>query len=335
MGSSLTSDFFESEVSSSSDSHNESRDDNEFVLGGKNFSLRHCIGNGSFSAVWLAESVDSRDKVAVKVFTTRSVEDRRAAEHEYYIGMKLTSRRSCCKTLWPFPEVLGKRVKNLEYWIYMTHFEGLNLENWLVSNRRSVLLEHEVKIVIFKVLKMVAWLHRQEIVHCDIKPTNLIVENDQDISSLRLIDFGLAQDTSVSGSCRWYRGTPDYSAPELVRCLRWGTHFDNKVDSWAVGVILYRLVSGKLPFSSHRTDMLFRKILVHKLEFQDSAWRHMSKEAVDLTRKLLQKDFSKRISARGALQHSWFSDLSESAAHSKLCVPNLRRFLGWGKNSAP
>ena len=96
-------------------------------------------------------------------------------------------------------------------------------------------------------------MHSKGIVHRDIKPENIMVSKN---GELKLIDFGLAKRQIGKKKLKTIAGTPHYMAPEIIR----GKLYDNKCDTWSMGVLLYVFMSGYLPFQAEKKNVLFDKI---------------------------------------------------------------------------
>lgn len=123
---------------------------------------------------------------------------------------------------------------------------------------------------------------------------------------IKLIDFGLA--TIYDPNCKPTQkcGTLVTVAPEVFR----NPDYDQKVDCWALGVILFELLSNELPFFDKDAKKFKEQILNKKLVLESyPALRHVSKDGKDLITKLLQRDPRKRITAQEALNHPWFREL--------------------------
>mmetsp|Transcript_7440 Transcript_7440/g.33079 ORF Transcript_7440/g.33079 Transcript_7440/m.33079 type:complete len:240 (-) Transcript_7440:2723-3442(-) len=155
------------------------------------------------------------------------------------------------------------------------------------------------------------YLHSHNVVHRDIKPDNILCLRNTRPYTCKLADFGLSnfiaeksitqRDSDLVFSSAV--GTPLYVAPELIRRRQYGP----PIDVWACGVIMYMMLSGKLPFKASSKEELFRSILHKPVTFPDKYWHDISEEAKNLLRGLLQKDPKKRLPAGSALHHDWFS----------------------------
>ena len=143
--------------------------------------------------------------------------------------------------------------------------------------------------------------HANGFIHHDLKPDNILVKRNSNgvITSVKVADFGLSRSiqdklTSIKDAC----GTPEYSAPEM---LIEGKTFDEKIDSWSIGVILFNLLFAKMPFSSNNIRQLMEKIKKEELDFKNDNLQSISIEAADLLDQLLEKKPSLRLSPKEIL----------------------------------
>merc|ERR1719361_1096460 len=149
------------------------------------------------------------------------------------------------------------------------------------------------------------------ICHRDLKPENVFLGDAEDDTDIYLGDFGLSKFVSPQQLMDEACGTVCYAAPELLR--REG--YDKTVDAWSVGVLLYLMLIGGLPFYHHEPDenkrdqIIGNMILKEEVSFAYSGWNQISDEAIDLTKKLLIKDPKKRLNVAQALDHPWFDSI--------------------------
>ncbi len=100
-----------------------------------------------------------------------------------------------------------------------------------------------------KLLKAVAYCHENNIAHCDLKHKNLLLKKKDDDSSVMIADFGFASQVFAPKSLTNHCGTPFFVAPEMIR----RDAYDESADMWSLGVIIYCLLSGKMPFTGRRS----------------------------------------------------------------------------------
>ena len=183
-------------------------------------------------------------------------------------------------------------------YLVMEYCPGGELLAQLTKQHRKGFTEQRVVESMEDLLKAVAHCHSSNVVHRDIKPENVMIGSDGEI---KLIDFGLSQQTlSKNTKMHMLVGTPLYMSPQVIE-----GYYGQECDIWSLGVVMYFLLTGYLPFYSRKVDDLFEKILSGNFAFPREAG-HISKEAKDLIRKMLTVDQSRRITAQAALKHPVF-----------------------------
>eukprot|EP00096_Caligus_rogercresseyi_P002470 TRINITY_DN14602_c1_g1_i1.p1 TRINITY_DN14602_c1_g1~~TRINITY_DN14602_c1_g1_i1.p1 ORF type:complete len:378 (+),score=115.29 TRINITY_DN14602_c1_g1_i1:136-1269(+) len=177
--------------------------------------------------------------------------------------------------------------------------------------------EKDAKFVFLQIASAIKYLHSKQIAHRDLKPENILLDsNDPDKDPLvKISDMGLSKLVDLESVLKTFVGTPQYLAPEvLTSCVRGDGTYNHKVDCWSMGVILYVLLTGCPPFSPDRKDgkELVRQIAEGDYFFDQRMWDSISDQAIDLVRKLLTVDVSKRPSASQILAHPWLKDDHEN-----------------------
>ena len=159
--------------------------------------------------------------------------------------------------------------------------------------------EQQTAILIRKVCKAVNYLHTRRICHRDVKLDNCLfaTENSQEV---KLVDFGLARSFSFR-AMHTFAGTPLYMAPEVVCGV-----YRESCDVWSIGIMLFILLTGKLPFGVESQPDIIRALVSQELLFDANDWEHVSPFALDLVRKMLTFDPERRISIDQVLAHEWF-----------------------------
>ncbi|EAX97361.1 CAMK family protein kinase [Trichomonas vaginalis G3] len=181
-------------------------------------------------------------------------------------------------------------------YIVMEYLPRGSLFEYILQNGK---LSEQISNNIFtQLISAIDYLHNElHIVHRDIKAENVLLDQNFNV---RLIDFGLAGRISkifpkLDFSC----GSIGYMAPEIFS----GHGYDEQVDIWSTGVLLFALLTGYLPFSGQNSSDIKHNILHQNIEFPD----YLSKDAKNLLSKMLERNPTKRISIQGIKQHSWFS----------------------------
>lgn len=142
----------------------------------------------------------------------------------------------------------------------------------------------------------VEYIQYHKIAHRDLKPENLLIDKDNNI---KLIDFGLSNSMKDSQGLLTACGSPNYAAPEVISGR---VYSGNEVDVWSLGVILYAMLSGTLPFDDESMSHLFQKIKEARYHMPN----FVSSEARDLITRMLQPNPIKRITMGEIRQHHWY-----------------------------
>jgi serine/threonine protein kinase len=167
--------------------------------------------------------------------------------------------------------------------------------------------ESDAKIVMGKMLDAIAFMHARGVVHRDLKLENLVLAKPDDLSSVTLVDFGLAKALMARERAENVCGTLSYVAPEALAAGQYG----QGVDVWALGVAMHALLTGVWPFDDEDEDELMAKIIACELDFEgpsapeEFSW--ISRDAKDLLRGLLEPNPKHRVTAAQALEHAWFT----------------------------
>jgi calcium/calmodulin-dependent protein kinase I len=177
--------------------------------------------------------------------------------------------------------------------------------------------EKDAAVLVAKMVSAIAYLHDLGIVHRDLKPENLLLKDHQNITEVKIADFGLSKMLNSQMMMQTACGTPGYVAPEVLQA----TGYDKEVDMWSIGVITYILLCGFPPFYNENLPELFEQILKADYDFPADYWKDVSEEAKDFIRKLLVVDNSKRLTGKAALQHPW---LTGAAPDKTLHVTNQK-----------
>ncbi|KAL4476264.1 hypothetical protein ABPG74_009997 [Tetrahymena malaccensis] len=177
---------------------------------------------------------------------------------------------------------------------------GYNLFDYIIL--RGKFVEQETCKIADGVLRALAEAHKQNIVHRDVKPENIMLDFDETRQNfiVKLIDWGLAEE--IKGDYLQKRcGTLHYLAPEVLN-----KRYNEKVDLWSLGMVLYTLIQGSPPICGKSQMDILEQVSEFRCDFKYGCWNDISGEAKDLIQKLLERDFNKRISASEALRHPWF-----------------------------
>jgi calcium-dependent protein kinase len=163
-----------------------------------------------------------------------------------------------------------------------------------------------------------------------LKPENfIIVDKDEEKVQIKTIDFGLSKicHQHTQGTMERMNtkvGTPYYISPDVLT-----GNYDKSCDLWSAGCILYIMLCGYPPFNGSNDQEILKNVQSGKLIF-DEDWDNISKEAIDLIRKLVCKP-ERRLSAQEALSHKWFKKYSVKKEKT-VGTQNLKTFKNYQKN---
>jgi calcium-dependent protein kinase len=128
-----------------------------------------------------------------------------------------------------------------------------------------------------------AYLHTNNICHRDLKPENFLLLHKNDISVIKMIDFGLAQKLpSKESIMNMVTGSPYYVSPQVLK-----GQYTMKCDIWSMGVLMYLMLSGAYPFNGNTQNQLFASIKKGQFKTTAPVWKTYSKEALNLLHAML------------------------------------------------
>ncbi|KAG2490878.1 hypothetical protein HYH03_010796 [Edaphochlamys debaryana] len=182
------------------------------------------------------------------------------------------------------------------------------------------------------ILRFISQCHAKGIIYRDVKPDNFLFLRHDDESPLKATDFGLSiRHWPDEPKLTSRSGTPAYMAPELVL-----QSYDEKCDIWSVGMLTYQLLTGRFPFwEDVRTQSLsdvWKAILTQDVNWNAPELKQLSPSAIDLLKRLLQRDPAMRPSAFVALEHPWLSEegRARDLPLQGSVVQRLQRFSTFG-----
>uniref|UniRef100_A0A673MLY1 non-specific serine/threonine protein kinase n=1 Tax=Sinocyclocheilus rhinocerous TaxID=307959 RepID=A0A673MLY1_9TELE len=273
------------------------------------------INKGSFAKVMLGMHISTGEKVAIKVI------DKKKARQDSYI-LKNMKREPRIHQLIRHPNIV-LLLETLEtencYYMAMELCGGGDLMDRICERKR--LEEREVRRYTRQILSAVEHLHRHGIVHRDLKIENLLMD---ELNNIKIVDFGLSNtlkaDSLSLELLNTQCGSPAYAAPELLAHRKYGP----KVDVWSVGVSMFAMLTGTLPFTVEPFNIkqLHQKMVNGEISPIPS---DISKAAVHFVLSLLEPEPAKRPTVKTAMEDKW---LNEGYAKRPLhTVPHKNRYL--------
>ncbi|XP_064420008.1 myosin light chain kinase, smooth muscle isoform X1 [Latimeria chalumnae] len=173
-----------------------------------------------------------------------------------------------------------------------------------------------------QIIEGVQFIHKQEIVHLDLKPENIMCINKTG-TRIKLIDFGLARRLENTQSLKVLFGTPEFVAPEVINYEPIGY----PTDMWSIGVICYILVSGLSPFMGDNDNETLANVTSATWDFDDEAFDEITEDAKDFINNLLKKDMKRRLDCTQCRQHQWLQKDTKNMAAKKLSKERMKKYM--------
>lgn len=227
------------------------------LIGGSlgNYTIKRTIGSGGMGTVYLAEQEHIGKKVAIKVLHPQHVDNREIAERFFQEARAVNEINHPNIVDILDYKVTSWRDQPLAYFV-MEYVEGQSVAT--LARERAPLPIVRALHICRQVADALAASHAKGIIHRDLKPDNLMItRRGREIDVVKVLDFGVARlvekpPGAIHTSMGRILGTPEYMAPE-----QWDGKSDHRVDIYALGIVLYRLLTGKLPFPGKGFSELF------------------------------------------------------------------------------
>ncbi|MBQ7567471.1 serine/threonine protein kinase, partial [bacterium] len=239
------------------------------------------LGKGSFGLVFMAYDTQLDRNVAIKRLRdpVTNLEDIKFLTREARTAAKLIHTN--------IVQIHDIIIEDNYLYFVMEYIEGQSLDDWLEAHGPCKTEELGSRIGMFvDVLNAVRFMHEHSIVHRDLKAANIMLN---ELGQAKLLDFGLASIGTSSLTNKTFAGfgTPNYMAPEQ---LSKDKKVDSRADIYALGIIFYELLTGRLPYSSHELGALMEEIL-HQDPIPPSAFNSVIPSDIDqIIVKMLRKE---------------------------------------------
>jgi len=250
------------------------------------------LGKGAYGECFVFESLETGEKFAAKIVNKEKLIRQKSKDQ---LTKEIKIQQKC-----NYPKIV--KVNNhfedtKSVYIIQEYCTNYTLSDLLV--KRGRLTECEVQCYMFQLIQGLKYLHSNRIIHRDLKPSNLFLDKNME---LKIGDFGLIAIVSKDNERRKTRcGTLEYMAPEIYENNDKGYLFE--VDIWSMGVIMYQLLTGQLPFKGHDDYETVNNIL--NITYNNNL-SYLSEEAKDLIRQIFVKDTKKRPGLIQILYHDFF-----------------------------
>ena len=261
------------------------------------FELIRTIGSGSTARVKMAINIRTNQKAAIKLIDRVKLNDQsRTSKEPLASKERRILREAAILYLLDHPNIvrLYDMIILPDYFCLIFELvEGAQMLDYIISHRR--LKERMARKFFRQMVSAVAYCHGNGLVHRDLKIENVLIDRE---GNARLVDFGLSNFFHPRQHLDTFCGSLYFAAPELL-CGK--PYVGPEIDVWSLGVILYVLVCGKVPFDDKSLPALHEKIKACRLELP----AHLSDECRDLLSQMILADPTKRISIDRLMTHPW------------------------------
>jgi Ca2+-binding EF-hand superfamily protein len=254
------------------------------------------LGEGIFGSVKLGVEKKTNQRVAIKIIKKNKTKesDIELVRNEIDI-MKLCYH--------PYVVHLLDHFENGEYiFIVMEYIKGGSLTDYMKSKKFNF-TERRAAELIYQLAKGIKYLHKYGIIHRDLKPDNIMLTEASDKGNIKIMDFGLSKILGKKEKSTDGFGTLTFVSPEVL--IR--KPYNKEVDIWSLGVILYLMLSGELPFDDPDDieQNIAKSIVYEDVKFPPEKFSKRSKAVIDLIKGCLTKDPKNRIKIDEILKGEW------------------------------
>eukprot|EP00735_Rhodelphis_limneticus_P007810 TRINITY_DN20463_c0_g1::TRINITY_DN20463_c0_g1_i1::g.17::m.17 TRINITY_DN20463_c0_g1::TRINITY_DN20463_c0_g1_i1::g.17 ORF type:complete len:376 (+),score=76.33,sp/P28178/PK2_DICDI/56.33/9e-131,Pkinase/PF00069.20/6.8e-74,Pkinase_Tyr/PF07714.12/5.2e-36,Kinase-like/PF14531.1/9.5e+02,Kinase-like/PF14531.1/3.3e-05,Pkinase_C/PF00433.19/0.00011 TRINITY_DN20463_c0_g1_i1:96-1223(+) len=287
--------------------------DNKYSI--EDFDLLKVVGKGSFGKVMQVRLKSTGQIYAMKILRKESVVEKKQVEHT------LTERSILQKIRHPFIVELRYAFQSKDKLYFVMDFVAGG-ELFFHLKQEGTFSESRARFYAAQLVLALDHLHKHGIIYRDVKPENVLLEDD---GYIKLTDFGLSKDRMRDDqSAHTFCGTPDYLAPEI---LQGGGH-NKAADWWSLGTLIYEMLIGVPPFYCEDLHEMYERILKEPLKLPAS----LSQDAKSLLSGLLTRDVPQRLGAgenggKDIMDHPWFKQINFQKLYDKVVpapfMPNI------------
>ena len=273
----------------------------------EDFNVIRLIGIGSYGKVYVAYKDLNKNKLyAIKKLNKDKI------KNNLQIKSINTERILLAKLNHPFIMKLNYAFQTKKSLYFITQFmHGGELNYHIYNEKNNYFSEEKTKFYAAEIILGLNYLHNNNCIYRDLKPENVLIDKN---GHIKLTDFGLSKlckgfPCKTKSLC----GTPEYLAPEILFEKEYGI----EVDWWSLGVIIYEMLSGYLPFKILPDEKITKNVYKNKIKI----FKHFSSDAKDLVMKLLEYNPKKRIGYHQIINHPFFKDINWDKIEKKEIFP--------------
>ena len=257
----------------------------------EDFQFIRLIGVGSYGKIYVASKKSSNKLYAIKILNKKNIYNQNERQN-----IK-TERTVLAKLNHPFIMKLYYAFQTRESLYFITQFMyGGELNYHIYKEKNNYFSEEKARFYAAEIIVAINYLHKNNCIYRDLKPENVLLDKD---GHIKIIDFGLSKICSAN-PCKTNTlcGTPEYLAPEVLFEKEYGI----EVDWWSLGVIIYEMLSGYLPFKIISGEKISKNVYKKRIKI----FNHFSKSAENLIKRLLEYNPKKRLKYDDIINHSFF-----------------------------
>lgn len=277
------------------------------------YQVIRTIGSGSTGKVKLAVNLNSGQKVAVKIISRKYIQEPGKNSKETPASRRRRIlREAAILNLASHPNIVRLHdlyVTDEYYCMIFEYVDGGQMLDYIISHGK--LAEPAARRFFAQLLSAVSYCHANGIVHRDLKIENVLIDGRGDI---KLVDFGLSNFYDPDAKLKTFCGSLYFAAPELLRGI---AYTGPEVDVWSLGIILFVLVAGKVPFDDKSLSALHEKIKSGHFTIP----QHLSLECQNLLRIMIEVDPQKRATMAEVMAHPWMQPERENLPLSSVNSP--------------
>ena len=275
------------------------------------------IGIGNFSEVWHVINQKYKQEFAMKTFLKSKLIDKK------YVKSIIKERNLMSKMNHPFIVNMHFSFQDNHYlYMILDLMKGGDLRHYIKLSEKSkkIFSEKEVNFIISNLILSLEYIHKNNIIHCDIKPENILLNNQ---GYFYLTDFGIAINKTdkennnisinkniISKENNYFAGSLGYMPPEII----FEEPLNFCADYFSLGVLCYELMMGKLPYISKSFDGMKQLIMANQVQIKKfNIPENWSETCADFINKLIQRKQTKRLGYNGIEEiknHPWLKDIN-------------------------
>ncbi|CAD8165320.1 unnamed protein product [Paramecium pentaurelia] len=270
------------------------------------------IGKGNFATVYFTEKIEDGQQFAVKAFSKQVAYNEENGK-ESIINEIQIMRELNNQHLMKLYEVY--ETENSLYMV-LELLSGGSLHD-LIREKKGLKLK-EVQQLFAGILLGLEEMHQKDIMHRDLKLENILFKQKNQLQSVVIADFGLATHVNDAKYLYYRCGTPGYVAPEVINQKDAKQKYSSVCDIYSLGLILYILLSGRPAFLAKTYRMIVKQNREAAVDFSIKQLKNLPDDAMDLLKKMLNKDPKQRIDVVNCLKHSFINDIAKQIQETEI-----------------